>query len=195
VKPLLLIFSLSAVSFAQSATPAADQNGGVTAAWDLRKDMSALAEQTRKLQPLLARVKAEEWVARGAPDAYAKQLKSAQSSVEYAVRATEKLAQQPEKLSVALEAFFRIQAMEALLESLRTGIDKYQDGKLSQEINIAMADNSNNRDKLRLYIADLAATREQEFQILDQEAQRCRGALIRQAPPAPPARTKKLEKK
>lgn len=198
MKPSILLIIFITLSFGQSAPPAAGTAGkGVTAAWDLSKDMAAMAAQTRKLQPLLERVKPEAWVAKGAPDAYVKQLKNAQNSVQYLIMATDKLAKEPERLTTALEAYFRTQSMEATLDSLRAGIERYQDGKLSQELSIAMADNSNNREKLRNYIIDLAASREQEYQVLDQEAQRCRGALIRQAPvtPSRPSQVKRLEKK
>ncbi len=193
MKPSLLLLVLSALSFAQSP-----DGNGVAAAWDVRKDMSVMAEQTKRLQPLLARVKPEEWIAKGAPDGYVRQLRNAQNSVQYLIQATDKLSQQPERLSVALEAYFRIQSMEAILDSLRAGIARYQDGKLSQELSLALADNSNNREKLRAYITDLAATREQEFQVLDQEAQRCRGTLIRESPAAANktgSGARKLEKK
>jgi hypothetical protein len=58
-----------------------------------------------------------------------------------------------------------------------------------------LGENSTNRDRLRQYITDLAANKEQEFQIADKEAQRCRGMLGKQAPapkPAAPPIRKKL---
>jgi hypothetical protein len=48
-----------------------------------------------------------------------------------------------------------------------------------------MVGNSNNREKLRMHIVDLAAVREQEFQVVDQEAQRCRSAILRTPVNAP----------
>ena len=48
-------------------------------------------------------------------------------------------------------------------------------------------ENSNNRERLRQYLNGLAQTKEQESQIMDKEAQRCRAILSRQPPP-PPAR-------
>jgi hypothetical protein len=41
-------------------------------------------------------------------------------------------------------------------------------------------DTNVDRDKLRQYVVDLAADREQQFRIADQEAQRCRAALSKQ---------------
>jgi hypothetical protein len=49
-----------------------------------------------------------------------------------------------------------------------------------------MGENSNNLDRLRHYLQDLAAQKEQEFQIADREAQRCRSVLLNQ--PAPKER-------
>jgi hypothetical protein len=54
-----------------------------------------------------------------------------------------------------------------------------------------LGENSANRDKLRQYVTDLAATQEQEFEIVDKEAQRCRGALGQQAAPRRPSIPKK----
>jgi hypothetical protein len=42
-----------------------------------------------------------------------------------------------------------------------------------------LGENANNRDKLRQYITDLAADKEEEFQVVDKEAQRCRGQVSR----------------
>ena len=46
-----------------------------------------------------------------------------------------------------------------------------------------MVENSTNRDRLRQYLQDLATQKEEEFQVADREAQRCRAALLKQ--PAP----------
>jgi hypothetical protein len=52
------------------------------------------------------------------------------------------------------------------------------------------AENSANRDKLRQYITDLAAAKEQEFDVADKEAQRCRGMLTKQTPAKPAVKKK-----
>ena len=48
----------------------------------------------------------------------------------------------------------------------------------------AMRENSANRDHLRQYISELAQNKEQEFAIMDKEAQRCRNAVSSQSPGA-----------
>jgi hypothetical protein len=114
-----------------------------------------------------------------------KQLDSARASARSLVAATSLLAQQPEKLPVALDAFFQMERMELLLTSLRDGIRKYQSGDLADHLNQAFAKDVVHRDRLRQHIRDLASLREQEFQIANEEAQRCRGMLTRQTAPEP----------
>jgi hypothetical protein len=45
-----------------------------------------------------------------------------------------------------------------------------------------MAEIGPNRERFQRYILDLAAEHEQEYAIMDHEAQRCRGALAKQPP-------------
>ena len=147
--------------------------------------MGALAADIKNLEPLLNSVSPQEWMAKGAPAAYVKQLDSARASARSLVAATSLLAQQPEKLPVALDAFFQMERMELLLTSLRDGIRKYQSGDLADHLNQAFAKDVVHRDRLRQHIRDLANLREQEFQIANEEAQRCRGMLTRQTAPEP----------
>lgn len=142
--------------------------------------MNTLAEQARKLQPVLSEAKPDRWTANGAPESYIQQLKITQVNVSGLIAATDRLAREPEKMTAALDAYFRMEGVEAMLGSIRDGIRKYQNPELARELTRLMAETSNNRDKLRAHIQDLAATREQEFQVMDQEAQRCRGILVKQ---------------
>jgi hypothetical protein len=162
-----------------SSLVAQPQNAGLSPDWDIRKDMADLAEQIRRLQPMVDKVKPDEWVAKGAPATYVTQMASLQAGMRYLVATTETLARNPERLTVALDTYFRMQSVELLVNSLREGLRRYQSPDLANMINDAMVRNSNNREKLRTHIVDLAAAREQEFQIVDQEAQRCRGMILR----------------
>ena len=76
--------------------------------------------------------------------------------------------------------------METMLGSLIEGIRKYQNGAVGDLVQGIMNENSGNRERLRQYIVDLANEKEQEFQIADKEAQRCRGTILR--PPSTPPR-------
>jgi hypothetical protein len=71
------------------------------------------------------------------------------------------------------------------------GVRNYQNPAVGDLLLGVAAENSENRDKLRQYITDLALTKEQEFEVADKEAQRCRGMLSKQTPPKPPVAAKK----
>ncbi len=162
------------------ALPARAQ--GVSAPWDISQTLTSLAEQAQRLTPILDQLTPEKWQAKGAPAAYAAQWRSARSEVGYLLAAVESTKKQPEKLSLALETLFRLQAVEAQVDSLVEGVRKYQNPAVGELLTSVVSANSANRDQLRQYITDLAEIKEQEFQVVDREAQRCRGALMRQAP-------------
>src|SRR4051812_45977268 len=106
---LLLSFSLHAQQ----------QNSGVSPEWDIRKDMTALATQIREMQPMVDNIKPETWLAQGAPSAYVKQMASLQTGIQYLLSSVGKLANEPERLTAALDAYFRMQYVEVLINSLR----------------------------------------------------------------------------
>lgn len=184
----VFLFSLSAAGlFAQDSSAAAAE--GVTPEWDVRSNMSEMASDVRKLEPLLSRADAGEWVKKGASDTYVRQSVSADAAVKALITATVSLANRPERLTTALEAFFQMERTEMLLGSLRDGVRRYQSQDLANEFNHQFAAIANHRDRLRQHIRDLAELREQEFNIANQEAQRCRGMLTKQtAAERPPDR-------
>ncbi len=160
------------------------QPPGLSPEWETRKMLAALAAQAQRLPPLLEQVRPQEWVAHGAPETYVAQWKSTQTEVGYLVRTATTLSERPERLTLALETLFRMQALEAFLNSLAEGVRRYQNPALADLLQGLMGENAANRERLRQYVIDLAAVREQEFEVADHEAQRCRAFLLRQ-PPAP----------
>jgi hypothetical protein len=165
------------------ALPARAQ--GVSAPWDISQTLGSLAEQTQRLTPILEQLTPQQWEAKGAPAAYTSQWRNARSEVGYLLGASQALRKQPEKLTLALETLFRLQAVESQINSLVDGVRRYQNPAVGDLLVSVVSANSANRDQLRQYVTDLAQTKEQEFQIVDREAQRCRGTLMRQ----PPARS------
>jgi hypothetical protein len=166
------------------------QAQGVSAPWDISQTLSSLSEQTQRLTPVLDQLKPEQWEAKGAPAAYTSQWRNARSEVGYLLAAAQTLRKQPEKLTLALETLFRLQAVESQVNSLVDAVRRYQNPAVGDLLVSVVSANSTNRDQLRQYVSDLAQTKEQEFQIVDGEAQRCRGMLMRQPPaksaPVPP---------
>jgi hypothetical protein len=171
---------------ATAQTTTSQSTTGVTADWDIAPTLDALSAQAKRLKPILDQLTPQEWVAKGAPDTYIQQWKRAQDELGYLVDSAAAVGKQPERLTLALDAYFRLQSLEMRLNSLVDGVRNYQNPAVGDLLMGVLAENSANRDKLRQYITDLAATKEQEFQIVDKEAQRCRVVLTHQTPAAKP---------
>jgi hypothetical protein len=92
------------------------------------------------------------------------------------------LAGNPETLSAELQVLFREQGLETLLVSVAEAVRKYQDAAMAQELVAAAAESGADRDRLQQYVVNLAAEREKEYQVMDQEAQRCRALVLAPAP-------------
>ena len=171
--PFLLL--TTTVAFGQPAAPS-----GVTSEWDIRKLLDSLDLETQHLKPIIDQVKPETWAAKGAPSAYVAQWKAAEAELKYLLSSSEALSRQPEKLTSALDTYFRMQAMESSVSSVVEGVRKYQNPALANLMQSALGENNANRDRLRQYVQDLAAQKEQELQVADREAQRCRDTLVKQ---------------
>jgi hypothetical protein len=159
------------------------QDAGVASEWDVKARMAAMANDVGRLEDLLRRARPNEWVAKGAPEAYFRQLESARTNMQVLISGTEKLAKDPERLSTALEVLFRMDTMDLLLQSLQGAIRKYQGPSLADDIARFVADNSRHRDMLRQHSIDLAAARENDLKVINAEAQRCRTELSRKDAP------------
>jgi len=171
---------------AAPAPPAAQP--GVASEWDARKMIEALGTQAQHLKPIIDQVQPDEWQSKGASATYVAQWNTAQAQLRYLIASADSFSKQPERLPLGLDAYFRMQAMDAALGSLVEGVRKYQNPALASLMQSVIAENSANRDRLRQYLQDLATQKEQEFQVADREAQRCRAAMLQQ--PAP--KTKKV---
>jgi len=189
----LALISLSCLSVAlalgqtpDTAQPAGDQpaaDQGVASEWDARKLIDALSTQAQHLKPVIDQVRPADWASKGASETYAAQWNSAQAQLKYLISVSEAFSRQPERLPLGLETYFRMQAVDSTLGSLTEGVRKYQNPALASIMQSVIAENSTNRDRLRKYLQDLATQKEEEFQVADREAQRCRAALLKQ--PAP----------
>jgi hypothetical protein len=154
------------------------QSGGMEPDWEVRKDLANLADNIQRLKPILEQVKPQNW--QGAPAAYVEQGKRVGAEIDYLITSTKILAAQPTKITAALTAYFRMQSVDLMLRSYAEGIRKYQNPALAELLQGALASTAAGREKLRQYIMDLAADKEQELRVMNDEAQRCRGMLSRQ---------------
>jgi hypothetical protein len=190
-----LVFGLSltfvALALGQTSQPAptpAANDPGVASEWDARKLIDALSTQAQHLKPVVDQVQPAGWVSKGASETYVAQWNTVQAQLKYLIASSEAFSRQPERLPLGLDTYFRMQAVDSALGSLTEGVRKYQNPALAYIMESVIAENGTNRDRLRQYLQDLATQKEEEFQVADREAQRCRGALLGQ--PAP--KTKKV---
>ena len=175
LRGLILIFCSAAL--AAQAPPTSKTPPGLESAWDIAGVMRQIGENAGRMLPLLDQIDVKSWVERGASDTYIAQVESSREQARAAVAGANALAQNPEKLSASLELFFRVQALESMLASLAEGVRRYQGPSVAQGIGKAIRDSSANRNRLQQYLVNLAAEREQELQVMDREAQRCRAIV------------------
>jgi len=175
MRTLFLAGVLCATVFAQARNTSA--SAGVMSEWDVTALLSALEKGATQMGPIMDQMKPDQWTAAGASPTYAQQWTSARRDVRYLVASAQGLNQQPERLTLALDTLFRMQALNRVLESLVEGARKYQSPTLASTLQARLDEASANRDKLREYVVELAAQREHEYQVMDSEAQRCRGIL------------------
>jgi hypothetical protein len=150
--------------------------------------IEALGAQAQHLKPIIDQLQPAEWQSKGASETYVAQWNSAQAQLKYLLASTDAFSRQPERLPLGLDAYFRMQAVDTALGSLVEGVRTYQNPALASIMQSVIAENSTNRDRLRQYLQDLATQKEQEFEVADREAQRCRAAMLQQ----PAAKTKKV---
>ncbi len=139
--------------------------------------LKEIAAQAGRLSPVLDRIDARSWVDQGASETYAEQLQAAKEQTRALNDGAAALVKNPEKLSALLDLFFRMQAIDSMLNSVEEGIRKYGSRPDAQTLTGMQSEAAANHERLQRYIVSLAAIREQEFQAMDREAQRCR-ALV-----------------
>ena len=186
-----LIFGACAAVLCGQAQPAQQQPAGLEPDWDIGVVLQEMSANAGRLLPVLDRIDVKAWIGKGASDTYGLQLQSSKDQARAFADGARELARNPEKLSASLELLFRIQGLETMLGSLEEGIRKYQDPAVAQTLASLAAENGANRDRFQRYIVNLAAEREQQFQVMDREAQRCRGILTTQPAASPNSGRKK----
>ncbi len=168
----------------------AQAEAGLESPWDVRRIIEKVLNDNEQLRSLLAQVGPQQWYDRkGAPSTYVVQAQTAQTQLKDVVYTAQQFSQKTESLSLALDLYFRLEALEVTARSLDEGAERYGTRTIADKLQALIAHNFNTRERFRDYIRDLAASTEQNFKIADDEAQRCR-AIISREPPAS-NRTKK----
>ncbi len=181
-----VLFRVASLVTLGAAALIAGQTAGIPPEWEVQKQLTALAASVERIRPVLDQLKPQDWISQGAPSAYQDQLQRTRAELDYLIGSTKQLAAHPEKLTVALESFLRMQSLDAMLRSVAAGVRKYQNPAVADLLQSLVFETNAHRDQLRQYLVELAADREQQFAVMDREAQRCRAMLSRQ--PARPER-------
>jgi prophage DNA circulation protein len=183
----LAVFACAAAVYAQA--PQSTPKPGLETPWEIAPVLNEIAAHAERLLPLLDKMDAQAWVAKGASDTYAAQLQSCKEQASAITIEAKALAANPEQLAAALQLVFRIQGLESMLSSVEEGARRYQSQTDATVLVVMVAQGGGSRDHLQRYVVNLAAAREQELKVMDREAQRCRGVLT-QAPPKTVGRKK-----
>ena len=178
----LIVFLCAAAAYAQ-APSSQPPTAGLEPVWDIAVVVQEIGAHSGRLLPVLDQLDVPAWVAKGASDTYAAQLESSRQQTRALADEAAVLARNPERLSGALQLFFRMEALENMLNSLGEGARKYQTPQVAQSLAALFGEGGANRERLRGYIVNLAAEREHQFEVMDREAQRCRATLMAPAPP------------
>ena len=184
----LAFIRIAAIGLASFLLPA---QKGVENAWDVRTILTGLNKDNADLKSLFDGLKPQQWVdQKGAPSTYILVWQTAERQLQDVTTVVNQLARKTDSLSLALDTYFRLEALDVTARSLEEGAQRYANRATAEKLNTLIAHNFNNRERLRDYIRDLAASTEQNFKIADDEAQRCR-AMITNVPAAASKRSKK----
>jgi len=187
----LILLTCSAAIYPQPQPGAALQTTALEPKWEISVTLQEIGSHATRLLPMLDRLDVDSWIAKGASRTYEVQLQSSKEQAQALAAGAKELARNPEKLSAGLELFFRMRALEDMSGSLEEGTRKYQNPDAASELASLTAENGANRERFQQYLVELAAQREQEYQVMNSEAQRCRGVLATQPPAAPGSAGKK----
>jgi len=174
-------------SFRAQQTPAVNITG-VQTPWDVRTIIAGLIQENEHFEPVLEGIHPQDWISKGASPVYIQQLQQAQQQTRDVVVTSKMLAQRTELLSLALDEYFRLEALDITARSLEEGVRRYADRSSADKISAFIAHNFGARERFRDYLSSLATSQENNFRVADEEAQRCRGIISRE--PAPKRTTK-----
>jgi hypothetical protein len=174
-----LIFSSGA--FCQQPTAASMSDEEVAAIF------SRISQRAARIEPMLEQLHPNDWISRGAPDTYLAQWNSIRQQFTAIESDMSDLTQHPDRLTDSMNALFRVQATHLALGSLMGGVRKYQNPALADLIESVAAEAGGDIDRFEKHLLEMSAEKEQQFTLVDREAQRCRATLSRQ--PAAPAGT------
>src|SRR5581483_1609828 len=156
VKAFLSLLFCSAVTvccYARQAATSASQvpqtnpaphAAGLETPWDVRTILAKINADTAELKPLLDSMKPQQWYEqKGAPSTYILQWQTAERQLNDVTEASKLLGQKTESLSLALDDYFRLEALDVTAHSLEEGVRRYGDRSTAERFSQLLARNFN----------------------------------------------------
>jgi hypothetical protein len=189
---LALVLFASSIVWAQTepAQPSQPAATGLEPSWNIAVVVEEIGKHATRMLALTEQLDATGWERRGASGTYTAQLESSRQQMHAVEVEAAALTRNPERLSAALQLFFRLESVHAMVRTLEEATRRYQSEKLAQSLAALEGEGGANFERLRAYIVNLAQERETQFEVMDREAQRCRATLMAPAPPKSPGRKK-----
>ncbi len=161
---------------------------GILPPWEAQKVLGETQKQTRQLIEALNRLDTEHW-----KGDYTPLLVSTRQRMVAVADALDRLAQQPERVSLGMEAYLSLLHVETNMETLATGAERFQPSAV-QGLEEATVSFLKTRDQFQNYLLDLARYLEKNLAVSAKELESCRDQLWKKPPqPAPPRpRTRKM---
>jgi hypothetical protein len=165
-----VLFAMAA--FGQQSYPVSDD--------EIKAALAGVTQHTSRIEPMLRQLNPADWVAKGAPQTYVTQWNAALSAIDSIRIEMTNLGQRPDQMSEELQALFRIGSYHQGLRSLMGAVRRYQNPALADLIESVAAEDQGDIDRMQQYVTELAAEKERQFNLMNEEAQRCRGLLSKQ---------------
>jgi hypothetical protein len=183
---LVATFVFSCAAFSQQPAPAIPRMTDV----QIQSIFTGISKHTARIEPMIQQLHPAEWVAKGAPQTYVAQWNSTIEQLNAIQAEMAALAQRPDQLVELMKALFRVQASQKVVASLMEGLRRYQNPALAELIESVAAEDQSSLDTFERYLIELANDRQQQYDVVEHEAQRCRTTLF-----APPSSTSKTTRR
>jgi len=132
---------------------------GLEAPWDARRILTDVEKNTAEFGPLLQQLNPQQWVtSKGAPSTYILQWQTAQRQVMDVSVVANQLMPKTENLPLALDLYFRLEALDVSARALNEGVQRYADPGVAAKLSSLIARNFDEKLPGRgVIIADDAA--------------------------------------
>jgi Asp-tRNA(Asn)/Glu-tRNA(Gln) amidotransferase B subunit len=184
---LLATLAFSCAAFSQQASPPPIPRMTDV---QIQSIFTGISKHTARIEPMIQQLHPAEWVEKGAPQTYVAQWNSTIEQLNAIQTEMAALAQRPDQLVELMKALFRVQASQKVVASLMEGLRRYQNPALAELIESVAAEDQSSLDTFERYLVELATDRQQQYDVVEHEAQRCRSTLF-----APPPSTSKTTRR